>query len=131
MRPPVARKEGYRILPLVVAVVLLAGLARPARPEEYHRIMAQQVLLHEPLSAEVPPCYLAKGRVLAGFLWPGMTREEVRGVLGVRPNSRARAGEWWTDSCSLLGVTVRYRVAEVAGEGRVGLVVEDVQATPP
>jgi hypothetical protein len=60
-----------------------------------------------------------------------MTAAEVRGVLGVRPSGWVRAGERWTDTYSLLGVTVRYRVAEVPGESRLGLVVEDVQVGPP
>jgi hypothetical protein len=60
-----------------------------------------------------------------------MSTEEVRGVLGVRPNGWVRAGAWIEDSYSLLGVSVRYRVAEVAGERRVGPVVEEVQVIPP
>jgi hypothetical protein len=122
------------MLPLVVsAAVLWADLARPVSSEEYRRVMGQQVLLHEPLSPEVRAYYLAKGRVLAGILHKGMTDEEVRRVLGVRPNGWVRAGTWWEDRYSLLGLTIRYRVAEVedAGERRLGLVVEDVQLTPP
>jgi hypothetical protein len=53
MRAP-ARKEGFRMLPLVVSAgVLLADLARPVTPEEYRRVIGQQVLRHEPLRPEV------------------------------------------------------------------------------
>jgi hypothetical protein len=93
--------------------------------------MLQQVAWHEPLSPEVRAYYLAKGRVLAGLLRPGMSAEEVRRVLGVRASGWVQVGEQWTDTYSLLGVTVRNRGAEGTGERRVGLVVEEVQATPP
>jgi hypothetical protein len=89
------------------------------------------VLRHEPLRPEVRAYYLAKGRVLAAFLHKGMTDEEVRGVLGVRASGWIRSGERWEDTYSLLGLTVRYRVAEVAGESGLGLVVEEVKSTPP
>jgi hypothetical protein len=58
-----------------------------------------------------------------------MTDGEVRRVLGVRADGWVRAGKWWEDSYSLLGVRVRYRVT--ASESRPGLVVEEVKATPP
>ena len=83
------------MLPLVVtAGVLLADLARPVSPEEYRRVIGQQVLLHEPMRPEVRAYYLAKGRVLAGSLRKGMTDEA---VLGVRANGWFGAGEWWTN----------------------------------
>jgi hypothetical protein len=122
------------MLPLVVtAAALWADLARPVSPEEHRRVIGQQALLHEPLSLEVRAYYLAKGQVLACFLHQGMTDGEVRRVLGVRADGWVRAGESWTDTYSLLGLTVRYRVAEieVAGKSRIGLVVEGVQATSP
>jgi hypothetical protein len=134
MRPPAAGKEGFRMLPLVVtAGALWADLASPLTPEEYRQVIGQQVLLHEPLRPEVRAYYRAKGRVLAGFLRPGMSSEEVRRVLGVRPNGWVRAGTWIEDTYSLLGLTVRYRIAEVgaAGKERLELLVEEVQATPP
>jgi hypothetical protein len=37
----------------------------------------------------------------------------------------------WEDYYALLGLVVRYRVAEVAGESRLGLVVEEVEASLP
>jgi hypothetical protein len=60
-----------------------------------------------------------------------MTEEEVRGVLGVRQSGWVQEGERWAYTYTLLGLTVRYRVAEVAGREQLGLVVEDVQATGP
>jgi hypothetical protein len=62
-----------------------------------------------------------------------MTDGEVRRVLGVRADGWVRAGTWWEDRYSLLGVRVRYHVAvvEVAGERRPGLVVEEVQISSP
>jgi hypothetical protein len=122
------------MLPVVVCGgVLWADLATPLTPEEYRRVIGQQVLLHEPMQPEVRAYYLAKGRVLACFLHKGMTDGEVRRVLGVRADGWVRAGTWWEDRYSLLGVRVRYRVAEVevAGERGPGLVVEEVKATPP
>jgi hypothetical protein len=121
------------MLPLVASAgVLLADLARPVSREEYAQVMLQQVLLREPLSPEVRAYYLAKGRVLAGFLRVGMTDGEVRRVLGVRASGWVRIGDQWTDTYSLLGLTVRYRVAEVeaAGPGRPGLVLEEVAEAP-
>src|SRR5262245_50177045 len=62
MRAPTAIKEGFRKLPPVVtAGVLLADLARPVSPEEYRRIIGQQVVLHEPLSAETRAYYQVGG----------------------------------------------------------------------
>ena len=89
------------------------------------------MLVHEPLTPEVRAYYLAKERVLAGLLHKGMTDGEVRRVLGVRADGWVRAGTWWEDRYSLLGVRVRYRVAEVAGGSGLELVVEEVEATPP
>jgi hypothetical protein len=62
-----------------------------------------------------------------------MTEEKVWGVLGVRPSGWIRAGDLWEDYYGLLGLVVRYRVAEVgaAGKERLELVVEEVQTTPP
>jgi hypothetical protein len=120
------------MLPLVLtAGVLWADLARPLTQEENGRVIELQVLLHEPLPPEVRAYYLAKGRLLAGFLHPGVTEEEVRQVLGIRPSGWAQEGERWTHTCSLLGLTVRYRVAGLAVGNGLGLVVEEVEATPP
>jgi hypothetical protein len=119
------------LLLVVSAAALWADLARSVSPEEYPRVIGQQVLTHQPLSPEVRAYYLAKGRILAAFLHKGMTAEEVRRVLGVRANGWVRSGERWEDSYSLLGITVRYRVAEVAGGSRLGLVIEEVGTTEP
>jgi hypothetical protein len=120
------------MLALVVSAgVLWADLARPVSPEEYRRVLGHQILRHEPIRPEVRAYYLAKGGILAGFLHKGMSAEEVRRVLGIRPNGWVRAGERWEDSYSLLGMTVRYRVAEVAGGSRLGLVIEEVGTTEP
>jgi hypothetical protein len=79
--------EGYRMLPLIVcAGVLWADLARPFSPEEYRRVIGQQVLRHEPLPAAIRAYYRAKRRVLACFLHKGMTTGEVREVLGHQPS---------------------------------------------
>ena len=104
------------MLPVVMcAGVLLADLARPVRPEEYRRVIGQQVLLHEPMPSEVRAYYLAKGRVLAGFLRVGMTDGEVREDLGVRPSGwvqeEDQEGERWTHHYALLGLMVCYHVA--------------------
>jgi hypothetical protein len=58
-----------------------------------------------------------------------MTAGEVWRGLGVQPNGWVRAGAWIEDSYSLRGISVRYRVAEVAGERRVGLIFE--KSGPP
>jgi hypothetical protein len=72
---------------------------------------------------------------LAGFLHKGMTDGEVRRVLGARPSGwvheESQAGERWTHHYALLGLVVRYRVAEVAGERRTVLVVVGVEAAQP
>jgi hypothetical protein len=120
------------MLPVVVtAGMLLNDLASPLTPEEYTHHMLWESVWHEPLPPEVREHYFAKGRLLAGFLYPGMTAEEVRGVVSVRANGWVQEGGWWTHTYSLLGLTVRYRVSEVAGESRPWLVVEEVEATPP
>jgi hypothetical protein len=124
--------EGFPMLLLVVSAgVLLADLARPVSPEEYHRVVGQQVLSHAPLPPSTRAYYLAKGRVLAGFLRPGMSAEEVRGIVGVRADGWVQEEERWTDTYSLLGLTVRYRVTENGEEGPAERVVEAVEATPP
>jgi hypothetical protein len=121
------------MLPLVVAGVLWADLAMPLTQAEYAQVMVQQVVWHEPLSEEARAYYLAKGRVLAGFLHEGMTEPEVWNVLGVRPSGWVRAQGSWEDHYGLLGLVVHYRVTEVGppGKERLELVVEEVQATPP
>jgi hypothetical protein len=93
--------------------------------------MVQQAVWHEPLSEEARAYYLAKGRILVGFLHEGMTEAEVYRVLGVRPSFWVRAQGSWEDYYALLGLVVRYRVAEVAGTEQLELVVEGVQATLP
>jgi hypothetical protein len=125
------------MLPLVVSAgVLLADLARPLTQAEYTQVMVQQVAWHEPLSDEARAYYLLRGRVLAGLLHEGMTEPEVWKVLGVRPSGWVRAQGSWEDYYALLGLVVRYRVAEVgpAGKERLELVVEEVtaaEAGPP
>jgi hypothetical protein len=96
--------------------------------------MVQQAVWHEPLSEEARAYYLAKGRILAGLLHPGMTEPEVWKILGVRPSGWVRAQGSWEDYYGLLGLVVRYRIAEVAGGSRLALVVEAVtagEAGPP
>ena len=63
MPSPSAIQEGFASLPFVItAGVLWADLATPLTPEEYRRVIGQQVLLHEPLRPEVRAYYLAKRR---------------------------------------------------------------------
>jgi hypothetical protein len=122
------------MLPLVAcAGVLWADLASPLTQAEYAQVMVQQAIWHEPLSEDARDYYLAKGCILAGLLHEGMTEPEVWKVLGVRPSGWVRAQGSWEDYYALLGLVVRYRVAEVeaAGERRLGLVVEEVETTPP
>jgi hypothetical protein len=113
--------------------VLWADLATPLTQAEYAQLMVQQVVWHEPLSEEARASYLAKGRVLAGFLHEGTTEPEVLRVLGARPSGWVRAGGQSEDYYALLGLAVRYRVAEVgpAGKERLELVVEGVETMPP
>jgi hypothetical protein len=80
-----------------------------ASAEEYHRVIAQQVLSHDPLPPATRAYYLAKGLVLASFLWPGMSAEEVRRVLGVRANGWAQEGERWMDPAWADGSVLRDR----------------------
>jgi hypothetical protein len=95
--------------------------------------MLWESVWHEPLPPEVREHYFAKGRVLAGLLREGMTAVEVRRILGSRPSDWVFDGARWSNTYSLLGLTVRYRIAvgEVAGRERLELVVEGVEATPP
>jgi hypothetical protein len=118
---------------VAIAGMFFADLTRPLTPEEYAQVITHEVLLHEPLSPEVRSYYLAKGRVLAGFLREGMTNVEVRQVLGVRPSGWVFEGARWSSCYAPLGVTVRYRVAEaeVAGRERLELLVQEVETTPP
>jgi CheY-like chemotaxis protein len=51
----------------------VARLLGPVTQAEYTQVMLRQVACHEPLSEEARDYYLAKGRVLAGLLRPGMT----------------------------------------------------------
>jgi hypothetical protein len=128
-----ASKEGLGMLPaVVVAGMFFADLARPVTPEEYAQVMAHEVLLHEPLSDEALAYYRAKGQVLACLLQEGMTRADVHRALGVQASGWFWSGEL-TETISLLGVTVRYRPAEVevAGRKRLELVVEEVATSPP
>jgi hypothetical protein len=62
-----------------------------------------------------------------------MTEPEVWKVLGVRPSGWVRAQGSWEDYYGLLGLIVRYRVAEVgpAGKEQLELVVVGVEATGP
>ena len=126
-RPPLAGVifADPHAAPCRINGMLLADLARPASPEEYHRVIGQQVLRHEPLRPEVRAYYLAKGRVLAWFLRP---RHDQRGgpagswASGLRVGDEAGTGG--TDRYSLLGLTGPYRAAEGVGagerEGRAG-----------
>jgi hypothetical protein len=132
MREPLS-KEGFHILPLVAcAGVLWADLASPLTQTEYAQVMVQQAVWHEPLSDQARDHNLAEDRDLACLLREDMTKPEVYRVLGVRPSFWVRARGSWEDYYALLGLAVRYRVAEVgpAGKGRLELVVEGVQATP-
>ncbi len=122
------------MLPVVVtAGVLGADVVTPVSPAEYTQVMLLEAVWHEPLSEELRDYYLAKGRLLAGFLREGMTDVEVRRTLGVRPSDWVFDGAGWSNTYAPLGVTVRYRVAEaeVAGRERLELVVEEVEATLP
>jgi hypothetical protein len=113
--------------------MFFADLTRPVTPEEYAQVMAHEVLLHEPLPPQVRAHYFAKGRLLASFLRFDMTESEVRQVLGARPSGWVFDGVRWSNTYSLLGLTVRYRIAvgEVAGREQLELLVEEVEAIPP
>jgi hypothetical protein len=85
------------MLPVVVTTGLIcADLARPVSQEEYARVMLQETVWHEPLGEEARDYYLARGRVLAGFLRPGMTAEEVHRILGIRASGWVQEGDRWT-----------------------------------
>ena len=88
-------------------------------PDGYpHAFPPTKVCVDPAVSPEAREYYLAKGRVLAGFLHEGMTVVEVRRVLGVRPGGCVFDGRRWSNTYAPLGVTVHYRVAEAEVAGR-------------
>ena len=81
---------------VLTAATALHWLAAPVTPDEYAGLVLQQVVRREPPSPETRAWYRAKGWVLACFLGKGMSKAEVRWVVGVRPDGWVREGPRYT-----------------------------------